>query len=86
MRVLISRLYPHAAMALILMEMTSSPQQLPFLMLVLVLAKQVGDQFNYGVFEHQMMLKGLQVGFEYAPTTCRLFHCLTSALPAVCGH
>jgi len=48
-------------MALILMEMTSSPQQLPFLMLVLVLAKQVGDQFNYGVFEHQMMLKGLKV-------------------------
>ena len=26
---------------------------------------QVGDQFNYGVFEHQMMLKGLAfVGIE----------------------
>lgn len=27
--------------------------------------QQVGDQFNYGVFEHQMMLKGLAfVGIE----------------------
>lgn len=30
-------------MALILMEMTNSPKQLPFLMLVLVLAKQVSS-------------------------------------------
>ncbi|GAX84673.1 hypothetical protein CEUSTIGMA_g12094.t1 [Chlamydomonas eustigma] len=54
-----------SAMAMILMEMTTSPQQLPFLMMVLVIAKQVGDHFNYGVFEHQMMLKGLQfVGID----------------------
>jgi hypothetical protein len=32
-----------AAMALILMEMTTSPQQLPFLMMVLVVAKQVRE-------------------------------------------
>ncbi|KAG2483148.1 hypothetical protein HYH03_017993 [Edaphochlamys debaryana] len=48
-----------AAQALILMEMTASPQMLPFLMLVLVISKNVGDCFNYGVFEHQMMLKNL---------------------------
>ena len=29
------------------------------------LPPQVGDHFNYGVFEHQMMLKGLQfVGID----------------------
>ena len=34
-------------------------------MLTLVLAKNVGDQFNYSVFDHQMMLKGLQfVGID----------------------
>ncbi|GIL88475.1 hypothetical protein Vretimale_15336 [Volvox reticuliferus] len=48
-----------AAQALILMEMTQSPAMLPFLMLVLVISKNVGDCFNYGVFEHQMMLKNL---------------------------
>eukprot|EP00798_Chlamydomonas_sp_ICE-L_P020089 gene20090-26807_t len=54
-----------ASMALILMEMTQSPTQLPFLMLTLVVAKQVGDQFNYGVFEQQMMLKAFQyVGID----------------------
>lgn len=78
------------------MEMTQSPNMLPFLMLTLVLSKQVGsaagecgkqgrrglgvqalhplphltsllpwpahqvgDHFNYSVFDHQMMLKGL---------------------------
>lgn len=46
-----------AAQALILMEMTQSPAQLPFLMLVLVISKNVGDAFNYSVFDHQMMLK-----------------------------
>ncbi|KAL6760232.1 voltage gated chloride channel-domain-containing protein [Haematococcus lacustris] len=48
-----------AAQALILMEMTQAPAQLPFLMLTLVLSKEVGDHFNYSVFDHQMMLKGL---------------------------
>ncbi|PNH00895.1 Chloride channel protein CLC-d [Tetrabaena socialis] len=48
-----------AAQALILMEMTQSPSMLPFLMLVLVISKNVGDCFNYGVFECQMMLKNL---------------------------
>lgn len=43
--------------ALILMEMTQSPAQLPFLMLTLVLSKNVGDRFNYSVFDQQMMLK-----------------------------
>jgi hypothetical protein len=51
--------------ALILMEMTQAPAQLPFLMLTLVLSKEVGDHFNYSVFDHQMMLKGLQfVGID----------------------
>lgn len=35
-------------MALILMEMTNSPKQLPFLMLVLVLAKQVSSRGEGG--------------------------------------
>lgn len=48
-----------ASMCLILMEMTGAPTQLPFLMMVLVIAKGVGDRFNYSVFDHQMMLKGL---------------------------
>jgi hypothetical protein len=53
--------------ALILMEMTQAPAQLPFLMLTLVLSKEVGDHFNYSVFDHQMMLKGLQfVGIDEA--------------------
>ncbi len=50
---------PHTPQALILMEMTSAPAQLPFLMFTLVLSKNVGDHFNYSVFDHQMMLKGL---------------------------
>ncbi|KAG2451001.1 hypothetical protein HYH02_004271 [Chlamydomonas schloesseri] len=62
-----------AAQALILMEMTSSPQMLPFLMLVLVISKNVGDCFNYGVFEHQMMLKNLAfVGL--AESNSKKFH------------
>lgn len=47
------------------MEMTQSPAQLPFLMLTLVLSKNVGDHFNHSIFDHQMMLKGLQfVGID----------------------
>lgn len=33
-----------ASMCLILMEMTAAPNQLPFLMLVLIIAKGVGDR------------------------------------------
>jgi H+/Cl- antiporter ClcA len=36
-----------ASMCLILMEMTGAPTTLPFLMMVLVIAKGVGDRFNY---------------------------------------
>lgn len=36
-----------ASMCLILMEMTGAPNTLPFLMMVLVIAKGVGDRFNY---------------------------------------
>jgi hypothetical protein len=36
-----------ASMCLILMEMTGAPGTLPFLMAVLVIAKGVGDRFNY---------------------------------------
>lgn len=36
-----------ASMCLILMEMTGAPGTLPFLMMVLVIAKGVGDRFNY---------------------------------------
>lgn len=36
-----------ASMCLILMEMTGAPSTLPFLMMVLVIAKGVGDRFNY---------------------------------------
>ncbi|GBF95490.1 chloride channel CLC-c [Raphidocelis subcapitata] len=50
-----------ASMCLILMEMTGAPGTLPFLMMVLVIAKGVGDRFNYSIFDHQIMLKGLQV-------------------------
>jgi len=50
-----------ASMCLILMEMTGAPQMLPYLMVTLVVAKGVGDRFNYSVFDHQMILKGLGV-------------------------
>ena len=36
-----------ASMCLILMEMTGAPGTLPFLMMVLVVAKGVGDRFNH---------------------------------------
>jgi H+/Cl- antiporter ClcA len=36
-----------ASMCLILMEMTGAPTTLPFLMMSLVIAKGVGDRFNY---------------------------------------
>lgn len=36
-----------ASMCLILMEMTGATNTLPFLMMVLVIAKGVGDRFNY---------------------------------------
>lgn len=34
------------------------PNTLPFLMMVLIISKGVGDRFNYSVFHHQIMLKG----------------------------
>ncbi len=34
------------------------PTTLPFLMMVLIISKGVGDRFNYSVFHHQIMLKG----------------------------
>jgi hypothetical protein len=34
------------------------PTTLPFLMIVLIISKGVGDRFNYSVFHHQIMLKG----------------------------
>lgn len=33
------------------------PNTLPFLMMVLIISKGVGDRFNYSVFHHQIMLK-----------------------------
>eukprot|EP00878_Enallax_costatus_P010897 GHUV01011381.1.p1 GENE.GHUV01011381.1~~GHUV01011381.1.p1 ORF type:complete len:670 (+),score=126.18 GHUV01011381.1:946-2955(+) len=47
-----------ASMCLVLMEMTGAPNTLPFLMMVLIISKGVGDRFNYSVFDHQIMLKG----------------------------
>jgi chloride channel 7 len=41
---------------------------------VLVIAKSVGDAFNYSVFDHQLMLKGLPfVGYQ-AETVVRRAH------------
>jgi chloride channel 7 len=50
-----------ASACLVLMEMTQAPQTLPFLMVALVVSKGVGDQFNLGVFDTQILLKGLGV-------------------------
>jgi H+/Cl- antiporter ClcA len=36
-----------ASMCLVLMEMTGAPNTLPFLMMVLIISKGVGDRFNY---------------------------------------
>jgi H+/Cl- antiporter ClcA len=36
-----------ASMCLVLMEMTGAPNILPFLMMVLIISKGVGDRFNY---------------------------------------
>lgn len=38
--------------------LTGDPTTLPFLMMVLIISKGVGDRFNYSVFHHQIMLKG----------------------------
>ena len=64
-----------ASMCLILMEMTGAPNTLPFLMMVLVIAKGVGDRFNYrrvGGFEPL----GLWQGWEWnkGPLQPQLMH------------
>jgi chloride channel 7 len=50
-----------ASACLILMEMTQAPQTLPYLMVTLIISKGVGDRLNMGVFDTQMLLKGLGV-------------------------